>query len=201
MAEQLKCHVTFEKGLAENSRKDRLKLTAPVVKELFMARESDHWLFRQIIYLIKRSGKDYHNIWKTWRRFSEYSKCVLGDWTTGPIIDSYRGLMKLSGSVIRTPGAYKRCRFRHKTFEELGQTKEQIHPSVTYRMEMLLDPPKSYVLRGFKRNEIRGKEIRFEWVKGDIKIPEHKIPTEKENYERAYMGGHAREWLEKQYRM
>lgn len=52
------------------------------------------------------------------------------DWGTGTMIDSYTALFYANGSLARTPGAYGAA----KKHPAPGETNEQVHPTVGYRL-------------------------------------------------------------------
>lgn len=99
----------------------------------------------------------------------------------GDFVESYSGIMKIPGQLVRSPGQYK----PEGTLDTdiFGATNEQIHPSIWHRMEVR---PKSdskertyqpKALENFERVRV---ESGFEWVKvvnGDVltRLPEFKI--------------------------
>ncbi|KAJ3962707.1 hypothetical protein N0V92_000601 [Colletotrichum tropicale] len=132
-----------------------------------------------------RSGKDYGSNWVTqpfWKVldftgvYKASKKGVTEDgWALGTIVDSFTGMMKMSGSKYRTPGRYK----EDNADKDMSETKEEIHPSVFLRYESLSGyRPKS--LTGFKRFEERSKKgsltkVTRGWRNGNLVIPEYVI--------------------------
>ncbi|KAJ0287376.1 hypothetical protein COL940_002588 [Colletotrichum noveboracense] len=110
-----------------------------------------------------RSGKDYGSNWVTqpfWKVldftgvYKASKKGVTEDgWALGTIVDSFTGMMKMSGSKYRTPGRYK----EDNADKDMSETKEEIHPSVFLRYESL-SGYRPISLTGFKRFEERSKK-------------------------------------------
>ncbi|KAI1848423.1 hypothetical protein JX265_008795 [Neoarthrinium moseri] len=102
------------------------------------------------------------------------SKEVINGWATGPIVDSYAGLMAFAGSVPRTPGRYAEDKSGKV---KLGQTNEYIHPSVEYRKRSRTDyRPKP--LEGFTRSARQSGSKGYDWTSSTVTIPEYVIKPE-----------------------
>ncbi|KAF5517814.1 Uncharacterized protein CGCA056_v011300 [Colletotrichum aenigma] len=132
-----------------------------------------------------RSGKDYGSNWVTqpfWKVldftgvYKASKKGVAEDgWALGTIVDSFTGMMKMSGSKYRTPGRYK----EDNADKDMSETKEEIHPSVFLRYESL-SGYRPISLTGFKRFEERSKKgsitkVTRGWRNGNLEIPEYVI--------------------------
>ncbi|KAF0324258.1 hypothetical protein GQ607_008432 [Colletotrichum asianum] len=138
-----------------------------------------------------RSGKDYGSNWATkpfWKVLDytgvyKASKKVVPEdgWALGTIVDSFTGMMKMSGSKYRTPGRYK----DDNDGKDMSETKEEIHPSVFLRHETL-SAYRPYSLTGFERFEKSSKtskkgrhKVMRGWRNGNLVIPEYVIkPTD-----------------------
>jgi len=133
---------------------------------------------------------------------------ALTGWATGPIIDSFHGMIALADSKYRTPGEYRKSTLQDGKSVELGKTNEFIHPTVQYRKEHLReDAYRPLALDKFERKEERGKVkqqdgstkevvVGFKWVKKDktASIPEWKIAAD--SMERACVASPtSRAWL------
>ncbi|KAF3805685.1 hypothetical protein GCG54_00005047 [Colletotrichum gloeosporioides] len=100
-------------------------------------------------------------------------------WALGTIVDSFTGMMKMSGSKYRTPGRYK----DDNASKDMSETKEEIHPSVFLRHETL-SAYRPYSLTGFERFEKSSKKgspnkVMRGWRNGNLAIPEYVIkPTD-----------------------
>ncbi|KAF4814013.1 hypotheticall protein [Colletotrichum tropicale] len=132
-----------------------------------------------------RSGKDYGSNWaaKPFWKVLDYTgvykaskKGVPEDgWALGTIVDSFTGMMKMSGSKYRTPGRYK----EDNADKDRSETKEEIHPSVFLRYERI-SGYRPISLTGFERFEERSKKgsltkVTRGWRNGNLVIPEYVI--------------------------
>lgn len=186
MVEQLRQHLSFEESFSTLARIDRFWIMKPVVEDLLENRPSDNWLVKAVKAKIAKDPQP--DLWNDHNqtRSRQFAAEVLKGWATGPIIDSYVGGMKLAGSTIRTPGGYKETKDKAGNTVRLGKTNEMIHPTVMYRKTQLGYNPSS--LKGFSRAKAAGQSVRYEWVKGDIRIPEYVISTG--SYERWCVSDH-----------
>lgn len=175
MVEQLQRHLSFEINFAQLSNMDRFLLMRPVVDDLISTKNKNHWLMKKINKLIADDPKNdpWNDSNKTRSRI--FAADALRGWATGPIIDSFEGQMKAAGSLDRTPGAYTS---QPGTTKRLGPTNEQIHPCVQYRIKSPASDYKPVALSGYSRQpkkDANKKVTGYEWVKGDIRIPEYQI--------------------------
>ena len=107
-------------------------------------------------------------------------------WGTGPIVDSYGGMYKLSETYPRQPGHceveyYDAKSKTHKledVFVKKGKTNEYIHPICHYR-DLVRGPEKNSALKDYERvlsglhkfdrkvtpNLKKGEEGRYWWIK------------------------------------
>lgn len=138
-------------------------------------------------------------------------------WGTGPIVDSYGGMYKLSDTYDRVPGHCKIEIFNPTTkkhhLEDVldakhGKTNEYIHPICHYR-DLIRGPEKNSALKDFKRTLSgvqrfdrkvvpkldRGEEGRYWWIKDGDKeeraVPEWVILNNRDgklNFERHWYG-------------
>jgi len=179
MVEQLRHHLSFELSFANLLVWDRFQLIRPGIDDL-LNNKKNHWLSKEVHARIARDPKNdpWNDGNKT--RSLNVAADILKGWGTGPIIDSFEGEMKEGGSLTRTPRNYEdRSPGQSKAFR-LGATNEQIHPTVKYRMEQLGSKYKPEALEGFERRSRKDSngKVSYEWVKGDIRIPEYKISPE-----------------------
>ncbi|KAI8236195.1 hypothetical protein K4K55_003949 [Colletotrichum sp. SAR 10_96] len=132
-----------------------------------------------------KGGKDYGSNWVTkpfWKAldftgiYKASKKGVPEDgWALGTIVDSFTGMMKMSGSKYRTPGRYK----DDNAVNDRSETNEEIHPSVFLRYQSNSTyRPNSLI--GFKRFEERSKKgspnkVTRGWRNGNLVIPEYVI--------------------------
>ncbi|KAK5656657.1 hypothetical protein OQA88_4637 [Cercophora sp. LCS_1] len=213
MIEQLSPHLTFNFTTTWRLHTDRFQLMRPVVDSLLKSNNKDHWLMKKInsAKAKDKEGDRWTDGGITWGR--SHAADVLLGWATGPIIDSFEGDMKRAGSKDRTPGEYKATKTQGSKTVKLGKTNEQIHPTVAYRMFRLgTQGYKPVPLKDFKRQKkvtdlaqddgSVKKAIEYEWVKGDVRIPEYKIrATDSESsdsWERiCVVSESAGEWLAK----
>ena len=182
MAEQLRRHLSFEINFVNLSVWDRFQLIRPEIDDL-LNNKKDHWLSKEVHARIATDPKNdpWNDGNKT--RSLNFASEILKGWATGPIIDSYEGEMKKGGSLARSPGDYKDQNPGQIRAFRLGATNEQIHPTVEYRMEQLGSKYKPKALEGFNRKPRKDStgKVTYEWVKGDIRIPEYKISPEMSN--------------------
>lgn len=105
-------------------------------------------------------------------------------WGTGTIIDSYTLMYGLNGSKPRTPGAYA----VDDEPSTQGATNEQIHPTVGYRVAMTKDLPEEklwYRPAGLTPDKYQRRKRAgggWEYVLGDVTLPEYKIKPRSEMY-------------------
>lgn len=192
MVEQLHQHLTFEESISALAHFDRFWTMKPAVEELLKNRPSDNWLIRTINARIAKDPQPDPWNDNNQTRSRGFAAEILKGWATGPIVDSFVGGMKLAGSTIRTPGGYKETKDKAGNVVRLGKTNEMIHPTVMYRKTQLGYNPDS--LKGFSRVKAAGQSVRYEWVKGDIRIPEYVISAS--SYERWCVADHeATEYL------
>ncbi|KAK9776224.1 hypothetical protein SCAR479_07130 [Seiridium cardinale] len=90
-------------------------------------------------------------------------------WATGPVIDSFKGIMLLAGSATRTPGQYVKDK---SNGVRLGKTNEMIHPTVQFRIGNRYDY-RPEALKGFTRRQ--AGRSGFEWKSGSVTIPEYLV--------------------------
>jgi hypothetical protein len=112
-------------------------------------------------------------------------------WGTGLIIDSYTPMYRLNGSKYRTPGGYIQGS-KHKT---LGDTKEEIHPTVGYRYKtfrkLAAQEPANPKLRYHpagqdpKRTQDGSGGWVYKFATSDKPLPEYKIGSK--GFERTAM--------------
>ncbi|KAJ0307382.1 hypothetical protein COL516b_003996 [Colletotrichum fioriniae] len=122
-----------------------------------------------------RQGLDYSKIYEMFLKAPSYDPADA--WATGPIVDIFAPIMRAVPflSKFRTPGEYK----KDDVGNDLGQTNEEIHPSVNYRVaNHATYNPRS--LEGFIRSKkvaSKGKkhEFLYEWKKGEVVVPEYVI--------------------------
>ncbi|KAK4207852.1 hypothetical protein QBC37DRAFT_432807 [Rhypophila decipiens] len=173
MIEQLQPHLGFEIATGCMLLQDRYALVSPAL-DILLADQSKfakNWLVDKV-KTMKGKADTPPDVWNdngvTWSR--NIAADALMGWASGPIIDSYTGQMKKTGSQYRTPGEYRANK---------GRTNEYIHPCVAYRMERLADDGKyePEALKDFKRVEgVDGWEwVKDKWGSSDVRIPEYKI--------------------------
>ena len=177
MIEQMKPHLSFTMSVAPLMVQDRFLLMRPAVDDLIEKKRKDHWLIKKIDGLLAKEPKQ--DPWSDGNktRIKVLAADALKSWATGPIIDSYEGDMKKAGSQDRKPGEYKETKLQSGKTVKLGKTNEQIHPSVQYRKVQLGPDYDPVPLRTFKRQLRKddGQRVSYEWVKGDVRIPEYKL--------------------------
>jgi hypothetical protein len=174
MIEQLKPHLSFALSVEPLMSQDRFLLMRPAVDELISKKRKDHWLIKKIDALI---AKDKNDPWNDGNktRTKVLAADALRGWATGPIIDSFEGEMKKAGSQDRRPGEYREAKLPSGQVVKLGKTNEQIHPSVQYRKVTLGADYDPVPLKKFARLPRKDGQPGWEWVKGDVRIPEYKI--------------------------
>ncbi len=174
MVEQLKQHLAFELNAEVLWNQDRFLLMQPII-DTFQQKHAEYknnWLVKKTDSLI---AKDKNDPWNDGNktRFMVLAADALQGWATGPIVDSYEGKMKKAGSKYRTPGEY---RDEHAPQGVTGKTEEEIHPTVWYRMQQLGKEYQPEPLKGFDRKQKKtGNTVSYEWVKGNVRIPESKL--------------------------
>ncbi|UQC81938.1 peptidoglycan binding domain-containing protein [Colletotrichum lupini] len=122
-----------------------------------------------------RLGLDYSKIYEMFFKSPLYDP--EDAWATRPIVDIFAPFMRAMPffSKFRTPGEYK----KDDVGNDLGQTNEEIHPSVNYRVaNHATYNPRS--LEGFIRSKkmaSKGEkhEFLYEWKKGHVVVPEYVI--------------------------
>lgn len=100
------------------------------------------------------------------------------DWGTGTIIDSYTLMYKLgNGEKLRTPGQYA----QDPKSKGPGNTFEEIHPTVGYRMKMMQNADEKSRYHPAGREDVQRRKNAqgtWEYVFGDVVLPEYKLkPT------------------------
>jgi len=210
MMSVLSPHLSFTELASEQANTDRILQMRAAVDDIIFSDDTSHWLMKKIQASIDNSKIFTPNMWDedgvTLKRVVAMD--ALTGWATGPIIDSFHGLMTLADSKNRTPGEYRKSKLQDGRYVELGKTNEFIHPTVQYRKEHL--PKDGYdpvALDKFERKEERGKVkqqdgsikevvVGFKWVKEDktASVPEWKIPAN--SMERACVASpSSRAWL------
>lgn len=123
------------------------------------------------------------------------------DWGTGQIIDSYTMMYRLgNGERLRTPGES----VQDPRLNDTGDTFEEIHPTVGYRMKMTEDAGETgkYCPAGQKHVQRRkNAEGAWEYTFGDKSLPEYKmLPADSEgSFERSLVfcsGATAQKYVE-----
>lgn len=206
MIEQLKPHLSFEINATNLAITDRFLLMRPVVEGLIKTNKKDHWLIKKINALMaKDKTPDLWNDGGLTKTKILAADALMG-WASGPIIDSFEGNMTKAGSQYRTPGEYKASKDQSGKPVKLGRTHEAIHPTVAYRMQHLgADGYDPVPLKGFKRQKKRTTQkqadgrveevISYEWVKGDVRVPEYKIGGMLSHERTCPVSDSARAWL------
>lgn len=170
MTEQVRPFLRFEERLRKRSVRDRMALIIPVKAEIAAGGNKDFGSWGKSFW----KALDSTGLKKaTSKQIADTTVC---GWATGPIIDSYTGSVKATGSKTRTPGQYRKI---PKSDKLLGETFESIHPSVAYRMKAVkgYNPP---ALEGFKRVWDSTAEPK-QWVwkhPNGTEVPEFKIPED-----------------------
>ncbi|KAF3942509.1 hypothetical protein ABW19_dt0207522 [Dactylella cylindrospora] len=117
-------------------------------------------------------------------------------WGTGAIIDSYTKLYYASGSTPRTPGNY--ANHKDPDYKVVGETNEQIHPIVGYRLfatKDMTDKKLKYEPLGERKVRRKpGENGTWVYDVNGVELPEYKIRHEKEligewSYERLAVNG------------
>ncbi|KAH7034650.1 uncharacterized protein B0I36DRAFT_381542 [Microdochium trichocladiopsis] len=202
MIEQASPYLQFNPNLAQTIVEDRMTLITPILKTLAHTRAEEaaahesHWAITKAFEYIASSTHLYkpsHSHSATEHADMQAQAATLAaaayrasnGWATGPIVDSFTGVMKIAGSVTRTPGRYNK---KDSAGNDIGVTNEQIHPSVKYRFDKRDEW--SPALKGFQRRETTVQvpggadgqtrtEKRFEWYNADgVRIPEYVIKAE-----------------------
>ncbi|KXJ85610.1 hypothetical protein Micbo1qcDRAFT_221916 [Microdochium bolleyi] len=172
MCEQVKPFIRFEDKLRKRSVRDRMALVVPVLAELAAGGNRDFgklswarpfWRALDSVGIVAAKKKEIPNT-------------TLCGWAEGPIIDSYAGAVKLTGSITRTPGEYRTDAAQPGVL--LGKTNEAIHPCVAYRKKIVpgYEPE---ALKGFERKYVDG---RWLWAKKSadgtvVEVAEFSIPA------------------------
>ncbi|KXJ94960.1 hypothetical protein Micbo1qcDRAFT_230335 [Microdochium bolleyi] len=166
MCEQIKPFLQLEEKLEKHAVDDRLRLIVPAVAEINKGKTK---AYRKTITPFLWRALDYTGIWRA--AYHTIPPSTVFGWATGPIIDSFAGAIRLAGAKWRTPGQYTHS----PTGDKLGDTNEEIHPSVSYRKKKLGELPRP--LNGFER---RLGATRYEWVHSEtgLTIPEYRIEAD-----------------------
>lgn len=177
MIQQLSPHLSFEPRFDCLALEDRFQFIRPVVDRLIKEKNTKHWLMEKVLKARAKGEKAENYQDNDEIQTKVLAAEALRGWATGPIIDSFTGEMKVAGPKDRTPGEYKTVDLPNGRTEKLGRTNEYIHPVVQYRKEMVADYD-PVPLRKFQRKASKDSSGRriYEWVKGDVKIPEYTIP-------------------------
>lgn len=201
MIEQVAPYLQFSTNLPQTVIEDRMTLITPILKDIAHTQaeaalapaahnHESHWAITRAFEYIASSAHLYtpahtNTLSTTEKKQIEAQTASLAaaayrasnGWATGPIVDSFTGVMKVLGSVTRTPGQYNK---KDAAGNAAGVTNEMIHPCVKYRFDMRPDSW-SPALKGFTRNEVTlGGKPQFEWVSADgkVKIPEYVVKQE-----------------------
>ncbi|KXJ88199.1 hypothetical protein Micbo1qcDRAFT_190014 [Microdochium bolleyi] len=192
MIEQASPYLQFNPNLPQTIVEDRMTLITPILKDLAHTRaeaatHESHWaITRAFEYLASsthaHSAADKAKIETQTATLAAAAYRASNGWATGPIVDSFTGVMKIAGSVTRTPGRYNR---KDDAGNDVGVTNEQIHPSVKYRFDQRGEW--SPALEGFTRREATvevpsadGQSVeaqkRYVWSNADgVTVPEYVI--------------------------
>ncbi|KAF4974178.1 hypothetical protein FZEAL_8883 [Fusarium zealandicum] len=153
-------------ALGQSAVEDRYNLLKPLLEDIRNGEEKDFGsgpLTSRISATLDRTGLKKADV----RKISDEA---ISGWATGPIVDSFTGVMIAAGSVDRTPGRYE----KDKKGSDLGKTYEMIHPCVRYRMNKM-SSYKPKALSGFSR---AAEGEGYVWKKGSVTIPEFLIKPE-----------------------
>lgn len=195
MIDQLKPHLSFEINVTDIAQMERFSLMRPVIEELLNTSPNPkrtHWLLKKVDPLVAKLPKT--DPWADRCAARNIAAEVLNDWGTGAINDTFEGQVKKAGSEYRSPGEYRETKLQNGQVVKLGRTNEQIHPVVKYRENQLGYKPVS--LKDFvRRKKVDGKTVSYEWVKGDVRIPEYKIAKDNWAERQCVQGSAAQEFL------
>jgi len=163
MCEQIAPMLQLEEDVHTKAWQDRMLLVKPLMSDFAKNPPKD---FGGPAEQLLWRTLDYVGLWKT--ELKKINEAAVSGWATGPVHDSFEGLLILTGAKTRTPGKYR----YDDANKDLGDTKEEIHPSVYYRARKL-----GYSPRGLKGFERRPCVNMFKWVNDETGafIPEYEI--------------------------
>lgn len=174
MIDQMKDHLSFHIKVTDLTSMDRFQLMRTAVDDLLKTprntwkEKTSHWMLKRLD--ARLAGQPTKQPWE----IRNIAEDILKDWGTGNLVDTFND-MKKAGEAYRTPGEYKKSKLQDGTDVKLGQANERIHPVVQYRLVQVPDW-KPVPLKNFRRQKkVEGGKVRYEWVKGDVTIPEYKV--------------------------